>query len=354
MNRLHPCHGGTRPKPRRTALSVTAIVAGVLLCGAADGPALAQVVAPNPVQIAIPAVTPLDVVSTTQATVRLANDRQGLMVTNAVLASILRGTNEQINCNDCVSAFGSVGSFSAGFHGRKQLTPNLSIVGGASFNQYRNGGVNVTSAPIFTGLFRYDFTDLGASRPFVEVGGVLSPAQRVVSIRNYGFGAGLAAGRGTTSVTSSSVFGRLGWVWRLSPQDEVAAAVELSQGWQRFGGYAEGGAGLPSNPLPLFTGGGSDRMGVVKVGAQWTHLLTDRIETQINLGVAKSFGSRSGLNSVFGGRSLLSEHVWAEYGARLGYRIQQNFVVDIFADGTLGGRPIGNTVHGGIAARYSF
>ena len=130
--------------------------------------------------------------------------------------------------------------------------------------------------------------------------------------------------------------------------------MEVSQGWQRFGGYSEGGAGLPSNPFPLFTGGGIDRMGVVKIGGQWTHLLSDRVETQLNLGVARSFGSRSGLNGVLGPRNLLSERAWAEYGARIGYRIQQNFVVDVFVDGTLGGRPIGNTVHGGIAARYSF
>ena len=95
-------------------------------------------------------------------------------------------------------------------------------------------------------------------------------------------------------------------------------------------------------------------MGVAKLGGQWTHLLTDRIETQFNLGVARSFGSRSGLNGALGAQNLLSERVWAEYGARIGYRVQQNFVVDAFADGTLGGRPVGNTVHGGIGARYSF
>ncbi len=299
-------------------------------------------------------ITPLDVFSSAQSVTRLANDRQALMITNGVLANILRGTNEQINCSDCVSAFGSIGSFSVGFHGRKQLTPNLSVVGGISFNQYRAGGVSVTSAPILAGLFRYDFVELGASRPFVEFGGVLSPAQRVVSTRNYGAGLGTIAARSTSSVTSGSVFGRLGWVWRLSPRDEVAAAVEISQGWQRFGGASEGGAGLPSNPVPLSAGGGIDRMGVAKIGGQWTHLLTDKIETQLNLGVAHSFGSRSGLNAALGGRNLLSERAWAEYGARIGYRIQQNFVIDVFTDGTLGGRPVGNTVHGGIAARYSF
>ena len=47
-----------------------------------------------------------------------ADGRFGELVTYQVLASVLDGFNEQINCSNCVSAFGSVGSLSAGVHGR--------------------------------------------------------------------------------------------------------------------------------------------------------------------------------------------------------------------------------------------
>jgi hypothetical protein len=50
----------------------------------------------------------------------------------------------------------------------------------------------------------------------------------------------------------------------------------------------------------------------------------------------------------------LGEHTWAEYSARIGYRIQPNVIIDAFADGTLGPGPIRNTVHGGVAVRYTF
>jgi hypothetical protein len=50
----------------------------------------------------------------------------------------------------------------------------------------------------------------------------------------------------------------------------------------------------------------------------------------------------------------LGEHTWAEYGARIGYRIQPNVIIDAFADGKLGPGPIRNTVHGGVAVRYTF
>ena len=53
------------------------------------------------------------------------------MITNRVLGNVLLGINEQVNCNDCISAFGSAGSFSAGIHGRKNLTS--SGVGGTKY-----------------------------------------------------------------------------------------------------------------------------------------------------------------------------------------------------------------------------
>jgi hypothetical protein len=62
----------------------------------------------------------------------LAGQRFNQMITNRVLGNVLLGVNEQVNCNDCVSAFGSAGSFSAGIHGRKNLTPNLSLLAGIS------------------------------------------------------------------------------------------------------------------------------------------------------------------------------------------------------------------------------
>jgi hypothetical protein len=78
----------------------------------------------------------------------LAGQRFNQMITNQVLGSVLLGVNEQVNCSDCVSAFGSVGSFMAGIHGRKELTNNLSLLAGLAYTQYSENGYHVTSAPI--------------------------------------------------------------------------------------------------------------------------------------------------------------------------------------------------------------
>ena len=115
----------------------------------------------------------------------LAKQRFNQMITNRVLGTVLLGINEQVNCNDCVSAFGSAGSFSAGIHGRKNLTANLSLLAGIAYTHYSEGGYSVTSAPIGAFALRYDFVDWGSSRPFFDIGAILTPYEKVRYRRSY-------------------------------------------------------------------------------------------------------------------------------------------------------------------------
>jgi hypothetical protein len=45
---------------------------------------------------------------------------------------------------------------------------------------------------------------------------------------------------------------------------------------------------------------------------------------------------------------------WFEYGGRLGFRLAQGWVADLFVDGTLGPQPVGNTIHGGVGLRVNY
>ena len=302
-----------------------------------------------------PVIAIFETFSSIGSVTTLGTDRQGLIVTNRVLASILGGFNEQINCTSCISAFGEIGSFSAGVHGRHAITDDLSVIGGIAFSNYRSGDVHVTAMPLGAASLRYDFTELGISRPYVEAGGIAAPGGRANFRRSYAFAAADFSGLGSATTANYGAFGRAGWVYRFSPRDEASAGAELSHYWQRVGAYAE--TFSPINPVPLVNGGGTDQMNIARFGGQLTHLWTSTIETQINFGVARSFGSRSGVSAIVAGASItpsLGEHSWAEYGARIGYRIQPNVILDAFADGTLGPAPIGNTVHGGVAVRYTF
>jgi len=286
----------------------------------------------------------------------LAGQRFNQMITNRVLGNVLLGVNEQINCNDCISAFGSAGSFSAGIHGRKNLTPNLSLLAGIAYAQYNEGGYRVTSSPIGAFALRYDFVDWGSSRPFFDIGTILSPFQKVRYSRSYTTSLGAVSLESSTTSENYAVYGRAGWMSRLSPRDEVAASVEVWQLWQRVKGYMD--PTVAFNPFDASVATGTDRTNLVKVGGQWTHLFGSSVEANINGGWVQSFGARSGIvASVTGDGTIvptIGNQGWLEYGGRLGFRITKGWVADLFLNGTAGPQPVGNTLHGGVGLRVSY
>jgi hypothetical protein len=310
---------------------------------------------PPPVAVAPPPVTGAGSSGTSIG--GLVDQRTNQMITNRVLGTVLLGVNEQINCSDCVSVFGSAGSFSAGIHGRKEITPNLSLLAGIAYTQYSEGGYHVTSAPIGAFALRYDFTDWGKSRPFFDVGAILSPSENVRYHRSYDTSLGPVSLDGNTSSSNYGVYGRAGWINRISPRDEVAASVEVWQLWQRVAGYTDPASAF--NPFDATIATGTDRTNLVKIGGQWTHLFGSSVEGNINGGYVHSFASHSGvLATVTGIGGVVAPNMgdqgWFEYGGRLGYRITKGWVADLFLNGTLGPQPIGNTIHGGLGLRVSY
>jgi hypothetical protein len=278
------------------------------------------------------------------------------MVTNRVLGTVLLGINEQVNCSDCVSAFGSAGSFSAGIHGRKNLTANLSLLAGIAYTQYSEGGYSVTSAPIGAFALRYDFVDWGSSRPFFDIGAILTPYEKVRYRRTYATSLGAVSLDSATTADNYGVYGRTGWMSRLSPRDEVAASVEVWQMWQRVKGYTDPAAAL--NPFDASITGGTDTTNLVKIGGQWTHLFGSSVEANVNGGFVQSFSNHSGIVATVTGTGnvvpTIGNQSWFEYGGRLGFRITQGWVADLFLNGTAGPQPVGNTIHGGVGLRVSY
>src|SRR4051794_919278 len=209
---------------------------------------------PYPSSSPSPTPTPTGADSSGNSIGGLANQRFNQMVTNRVLGTVLLGVNEQVNCSDCVSAFGSAGSFSAGIHGRKQLTNNLSFLAGIAYTQYSEGGYKVTSAPIGAFALRYDFTDWGSSRPFFDIGTILTPWEKVRYSRAYATNLGAVNLTSSTNSSNYGVYGRAGWINRLSPRDEIAASVEVWQLWQRVAGYTDPAAAFNPFDATIATG----------------------------------------------------------------------------------------------------
>ena len=346
---------------RRLFVSVALAVATPLaLLPIVAFPAAAQTPTPSPAPSPTPSPTPIPVPtgsgSIASSINGLANQRFNQIITNRVLGTVLLGVNEQINCSDCVSAFGSYGSFSAGIHGRKEITSNLSLLAGLAYTQYGENGYKVTSAPIGAFALRYDFTDWGSSRPFFDLGAILTPSEKVSYSRGYMTNLGGVSLQSATNASEYGVYGRAGWISRLSPRDELAASIEVWQLWQRVNGYSDPATAF--DPFNASMASGTDRTNLAKIGAQWTHLFGADVEANLNGGFVQSFANHSGLVATVTGDGLvvptIGNQYWFEYGGRLGYRITKGWVADLFVNGTLGPQPVGNTIHGGLGLRVNY
>jgi len=298
---------------------------------------------------------------TTSASVRasialLAESRRTQMITQGVLASVLTGRNEQVNCGGCIGGYISFGSVTGGAHGRHSLTDAVTLIGGVSYGEYSERGASISSSFTLAAALRIDPAHMGSSRPFAEIGGVVSPNQASDYARTYVNGAGTTTGRGSTRSTNYSVHATLGWVTRLSPIDEIAATLQATQSWQRVDGYAE--ATGAANPFEAAFADGTDKMTILSANAQFTHLFGRRLEFNLNGGVSRSIQSSSGIAAVVAGVGGVGAApppglAWFETGGRLGYRLNPRITIDAFINAVLGPAAIGSSAHGGLGFRVS-
>ena len=100
---------------------------------------------------------------------------------------------------------------------------------------------------------------------------------------------------GDTLSRSVAVYGRAGYIWRLSPRDEAAAYTDLTRSWQSTGGYIEGATG--GNPFGALVLPSLDTMNIWKIGAQYTHLFGEHIEANVSAGFATAFGANYGASA---------------------------------------------------------
>ena len=117
--------------------------------------------------VSAPTATPSDIANSVTS---VAKAIQQQIITGRVLTSILLGATEQVNCSNCSSGFGSIGSYALGAHGRWSLTDEVTLMGGFSYDEYSASGITVTNAPTFAGSVVYDPVNFGHSLVDLEPG----------------------------------------------------------------------------------------------------------------------------------------------------------------------------------------
>jgi len=277
------------------------------------------------------------------------------LINNELLSQVLLGLNEQISCGNCGGPYASFGSFDLGAHGRWGLGRDFTILAGFSYGQQRNAGADTKGEISVATALRYDPVELGHSRPFVEVGVTASPWQDTVYTRRYANGMGVATASGESDGQSYSVYGRVGWVARLTKRDELAISGDVGQSWQHVGAYAEA---TVNNPFNAFVPASTDSMASYGASAQLTHLFGRRLEADVNLGVTQSFSEASGLDAdvaPVGPIAAPNQNLtYYEAGGRLGFRLRRGWTVDAFVNAVLARKALGNTAHGGLGLRVDF
>src|SRR5665811_1777534 len=76
-----------------------------------------------------------------------------------------------------------------------------------AYTEYSENGYHVTSAPIGAFALRYDFVDWGSSRPFFDIGAILSPFEKVRYSRSYTTSLGAVALDSSTNSSDYGVYG---------------------------------------------------------------------------------------------------------------------------------------------------
>ena len=163
-------------------------------------------------------------------------------------------------------------------------------MGGFSYNQWNASGITVQNAPTIAGSLIYDFWKWGASRPFLEAGGALTPYEDVHYSRSYAMaddGGRLRLGDQprplpvrTGGMDRAPHADRRGVGLRRS-QPQLDADRRLHRSHDRAQPLSRDGRERPRPP----------QRGAL--GAQITHLFNGNIEANLSGAVAYGFGAGS-------------------------------------------------------------
>jgi hypothetical protein len=257
--------------------------------------------------------------------------------TGGVAGTLLGSTDPIISGGNSATALAAVGSLTVGFKGNYAFDNGLTLIGGVAYSDFDVAGLKVGGALIAASGLRYVFEDRGGFKPFVEVGGWLSPTSNVTVSRTYANGAGTATGIGTTTSSLGSIYARGGVIFEPTNIDEVAVSATAAVNWLSMAGYTEAaGAG---NPFPATFSAVNDVTTSVVATVAWTHEINEKIDMTLSASLGGLFGidpvnaTVAGLGAMTtpGGNALIGA-----VGARIGYKITEDLTVNGFLATTFG------------------
>jgi hypothetical protein len=284
---------------------------------------------------------------------RLAAQRNAIITHLGGTANLLLGALQPIDAGTGIAPIVAFGSSLVGVNGRAEIGQGFSVAGGLAFVSQSYAGASFRGA-LVGGSLRYVSPTEAPFRVFGEFGAWAAPGLGFTFTRTYeNLGEDVMA-QGTAEGSILGLYGRLGGIYSVNARNDVALAVTLAHTSLRVGAYAE--ALTPENPFPMAVQASVNRSTSVKVSAEWTTTLTDRLDATIMAGVGHGFGGTA-LNTevlwVGAVEGMAPNGTFVEYGARLGWALNPTTTIDAFVTGTAG-RGIGNHTQIGGAMRLAF
>jgi hypothetical protein len=288
---------------------------------------------------------------------QLSRARVRLLVQGDDFASAATDDLDRLVAPTQLHAVAQVGEAdAAGLRGRVSFGNGVTMLGGFSLGEADYQDIRAGEATTVTLAVRYAPPD-AASRPFIEIGGLIGDAGSLTENRTYANGSGTATGRGTSTYASNAVWGRIGWIWDWASTDQLGVYAEFGRQSQSIGGYAEALSNL--DPFEAAVAGGGDRMDVGKLGLRYDHELPGGWELFGGLVVAHAFGESQTFAIAVDGFGALpapavGDQTWVEYRARVGHSLTARSSLSFYVSGVAGTPIVGDSADVGLDYRVTF
>jgi hypothetical protein len=288
---------------------------------------------------------------------QLSQARTRLLVQSRGFVSPITDDLDRLAAPSQMHGFVEVGSVGAGLRGRLTFDNGLMLLAGVSWGDQDYLDVRADNGLTGTLALRYAPTGMGASRPFIEIGGLIGSIDNLTLTRTYANGVGTATGQGSTNANNSAIYGRLGWIWDIAKTDQLGVYGEYGDQRQTIGGYVEPLS--RADPFEAHVGRGVDEMQVGKIGLRYSHDFNSGWELGGGLAVAHAFSESQSLPVAIPGfgfvpAAKVGDQTWAEFGARVGHTFGRRSTLSLFVVGIAGSAAVGSHADVGLDYKVSF
>lgn len=289
---------------------------------------------------------------------QLTDQRFRSMIQQNLTAAPLLGANQSLNSTSSMSIYGQINSTTLGSRAQLSDENGFTLMGGLAYQREDHDSGSIDGFSTAAVALRYVHLQSGALKPFFEVGGWWTPDAEVEFTRSYANADGAGGATALTNGDYLTAYARLGLVFDHDSTNQVALSIEAARQWMSLGRYAE--ASSSQNPFEASSSAGTDILDIARLRAQWTHDFTQTIDTTLWVGLAHSFSYSNGIDTVVAGVGLMSasnthdNRTWAEYGARIGYKLNNLTTVDTFVNGIVSDFRADRDMQVGVSLRVQF